>query len=188
MSNRRIPRVLLMNSALLPPREILIAEDHADTRETHALLLRLNGCNVHTAENGTEAVKLARLNPPDIAFIDLGMPKCDGFECAAQFRAEPTLNRTVIVAISGFGDDDAIQQASDVGFDYFACKPVEPELLYACTFGVRQDELVLCSEALQLKCARLRVTSKALSSRSIAARKRAREIVTDMFVRYHKRL
>jgi PAS domain S-box-containing protein len=104
---------------------ILIVEDNADAAESFRILLELSGHRVRVANDGVNALRYMEEFAPDIAFIDLGLPELDGFEVAERTRGQPG-NRTVLVALSGYGRDEDKQRAKAAGFDEHMTKPVEP--------------------------------------------------------------
>jgi CheY-like chemotaxis protein/nitrogen-specific signal transduction histidine kinase len=111
----------------MPPRRILLVEDSEDVRDTLAAYLRGLGHEVFVACDGVEGVaRMAELHP-DVAFVDIGLPQLDGFEVARRTRAAGTGG--LMIALSGYGGEEAKQQARDAGFDLHLTKPVELALL-----------------------------------------------------------
>jgi PAS domain S-box-containing protein len=110
------------------PLKILVADDNADAAESLSVLLEMLGHDVHVASDGEEALKINRVFRPDVALLDIGMPKLNGYELARQLRAEH--KRTpVLVAITGWGQRDDLRRAAAAGFDFHLVKPVPPEQL-----------------------------------------------------------
>jgi CheY-like chemotaxis protein len=64
---------------------------------------------------------------PDFAFLDIGLPKLNGYELARQLHQQPALQACVLVAVTGWGQEDDRRRARDAGFDHHLVKPVEPE-------------------------------------------------------------
>jgi CheY-like chemotaxis protein len=112
------------------PLSILVVDDNADAAETLAKLLRLDGCDVRAAMSGREA--LAQLNgwQPDVALLDLAMPKMDGFAIAQHFCAG-AVPRPLLAAITGFGDAETAAKAKRVGFDHHFLKGEDPDTIRA---------------------------------------------------------
>jgi len=106
--------------------QILIADDNIDLAESFAELLRASGHLVEVVHDGEAALQMARTQPPDIALLDIGMPKRDGFEVARQLRATPATSDILLVAISGWGAEADKRTAEQAGFDHYLVKPVEP--------------------------------------------------------------
>jgi signal transduction histidine kinase len=107
-------------------RNILIADDNQDALESLALMLRLEGHEVHCASDGEEALALAGLRKPEIVVLDVGMPKLDGCEVARRIRAESWGREAVLVALTGWGQDVDRRRSREAGFDMHLVKPVDP--------------------------------------------------------------
>jgi signal transduction histidine kinase len=107
-------------------RNILIADDNLDALESLALMLRLEGHEVHCASDGEEALALAGLRKPEIVVLDVGMPKLDGCEVARRIRAESWGRGAVLVALTGWGQDVDRRRSREAGFDMHLVKPVDP--------------------------------------------------------------
>jgi CheY-like chemotaxis protein len=88
----------------------------------------LKGHDVRVAPDGARAVDLAESFRPTIAFLDIGMPRMDGYEAARRIR---TLlgDRVVLIALTGWGQDEDKRRAREAGFDRHLTKPPEPEML-----------------------------------------------------------
>jgi PAS domain S-box-containing protein len=112
-------------------RRILVADDNRDAAETLAMLLELLGHDVRVAYDGQGALATARTFRPDLAILDLGMPKMNGFQLARALRREPWAGSLQLVAATGWGDADARKTAEEAGFDRHFTKPVGPEDLQA---------------------------------------------------------
>jgi signal transduction histidine kinase len=107
-------------------RNILIADDNQDALESLALMLRLEGHEVHCASDGEEALALAGQRRPEIVVLDVGMPKLDGCEVARRIRAESWGRNAVLVALTGWGQDADRRRSREAGFDMHLVKPVDP--------------------------------------------------------------
>ncbi|HEX6639336.1 MAG TPA: response regulator [Steroidobacteraceae bacterium] len=107
-------------------RNILIADDNQDALESLALMLRLEGHEVHCASDGEEALALAGQRRPEIVVLDVGMPKLDGCEVARRIRAESWGRDAVLVALTGWGQDADRRRSREAGFDMHLVKPVDP--------------------------------------------------------------
>lgn len=110
---------------------VLVVEDNADSAEMMAFMLELNGHEVHLAGDGLEALHAARVWQPQVILCDIGLPKLNGYEVAAQLREQPEFQQTRIIALSGYGQEEDRRRAHLAGFDYHLTKPVEPEILDA---------------------------------------------------------
>jgi PAS domain S-box-containing protein len=107
---------------------ILVADDNADAAETLAVLLEMEGHVVRVVADGEEAVETARRFQPDVALLDIGMPKLNGYEVASALRRADAA-RPVLVAITGWGQRDDLRRAADAGFDHHLVKPVDADKL-----------------------------------------------------------
>jgi len=107
---------------------VLIAEDSPDAAEMMSLMLGIKGHDVRVAVDGEQAVAIGRQFEPQIAFVDIGMPRMDGFEVARQLR-ELLGRRILLVALTGWGQDEDRRRSREAGFDHHLTKPPEPEVL-----------------------------------------------------------
>ena len=108
-------------------RNILIVDDNVDGGDSLALLLRLSGHTTHMARDGLEAIEAAQRVRPDAVFLDIGLPKLDGYEACRRIRAEPWGKEIVIVALTGWGQPSDRERSRDAGFDSHLVKPVSLE-------------------------------------------------------------
>ena len=106
-------------------RRILIVDDNRDSAESMAMLLELTGNQTRTAHDGLAAVKLAAAFRPDVVLMDIGLPKLNGYEAAHQIRSKPWGKNIVLVALTGWGQDEDRQKSKDAGFDDHMVKPVD---------------------------------------------------------------
>ncbi len=113
----------------LRPLHILIADDNVDTADNFAELLRSSGHTVHVVHDGEAALRAAQATTPDIALLDIGMPKLDGHEVARQLRRSELTSNIHLVAISGWGFEADKEAARLAGFDHHLIKPVAPDEL-----------------------------------------------------------
>jgi len=105
-------------------RRILVADDNRDAAELLAATLRLQGHIVQVANDGEAALALALSLLPEVAFLDLGMPKKDGFQLAREMRATPRLGQLVLIAVSGWGGEADRTLSRQAGFDEHLTKPI----------------------------------------------------------------
>ena len=107
-----------------PCRHILIIEDNRDGRDSLALLLGMLGHRIDTAEDGESGVQAALSLGPEVALIDIGLPKLDGHAVATRLRAELG-KRTRLIALTGHSQPEDRQRALEAGFDAHLAKPVD---------------------------------------------------------------
>ena len=107
------------------PCRILIIEDHADARESLRVLTETSGHRVYEAADGPDAVRKAVETRPDIALIDLGLPGFDGYEVAKRIHSAPECGHTILIALTGYGQDEYRKKGELVGFHSYLVKPVD---------------------------------------------------------------
>ena len=112
-------------------RRILLADDNEDFVSSFALILRAMGHEVSVAHDGQEALAAAITFRPEVAFLDIGLPKLNGYDLARRLRALDPARHLVLIAVTGWGQDHDKQQARDAGFDHHMVKPVAPEEITA---------------------------------------------------------
>jgi signal transduction histidine kinase/CheY-like chemotaxis protein len=110
-------------------RRILVVDDNVDAAESLAMMLGYSGHQVRVAYGGREALGAAREFSPDVMILDLGMPDMDGYAVARAVRADPSLARTRLIALSGYGQRQDRQRTAEAGFDAHLVKPVEHDVL-----------------------------------------------------------
>jgi PAS domain S-box-containing protein len=110
-------------------RRVLVADDNEQAARVLGMLLTMMGNDVRIANDGLEAVELADKFRPDIAFLDIGMPKLNGYEAARRIRKQPWGNGVVLAALTGWGQEDDRRRTGDAGFDHHFVKPIEPAAL-----------------------------------------------------------
>src|SRR5262252_3850590 len=93
------------------------------------MLLKLAGQEVRIAYDGPTALRQALAFRPHLVVLDLGMPGMDGYEVCRRLRQEPILEETVVVALTGWGQDEDRRRSHEAGFDLHIVKPVEPNML-----------------------------------------------------------
>ncbi|SFJ42756.1 response regulator [Planctomicrobium piriforme] len=106
-------------------RRILVADDNLDSAASLGKLLELLGNYVQTANDGLQAVDLAESFRPDVILLDIGMPKLNGYEAARRIRAQAWGQATMLVALTGWGQEEDRKKSADAGFDHHLVKPVE---------------------------------------------------------------
>jgi CheY-like chemotaxis protein len=110
-------------------RRILIVDDNRDSADSFAMLLRLSGHDVHLAYDGLEAVEAAESTNPDLVLLDIGLPRLNGYEAARKIRAQPWGQRPILVAMTGWGQDEDRCRAAEAGFNEHMVKPLDLDVL-----------------------------------------------------------
>jgi signal transduction histidine kinase/ActR/RegA family two-component response regulator len=111
-------------AVVIGSKRILVVDDIADNRDTMEMLLSSYGHRVELAADGEEAVAKALVGRPDVAFVDIGLPKLSGYEVAREIRRRPGGEHLVLIALSGYGQPEDKRKALESGFDAHLTKPV----------------------------------------------------------------
>ncbi len=106
-------------------RHVLVADDNADTADSLAEVLRLDGHTVTTVYDGWAAVYQARVLRPHVVFLDIGLPGLNGHEVAQRLRADALTAHAMLVAVTGWGTDEDRRKSRQAGFDRHLTKPVQ---------------------------------------------------------------
>jgi signal transduction histidine kinase/ActR/RegA family two-component response regulator len=125
---------------LVRPLRVLVADDNHDAAESLAQLLRMSGNDVRVAGDGEEAIRQAATFRPHIAFLDIGMPKLNGYEAARKLRETSWGRRIVLVGLTGWGGEDVRRRAFESGFDHHVSKPAQLEVLQELLRKVSCDD------------------------------------------------
>ncbi|MGH8613438.1 MAG: response regulator [Gammaproteobacteria bacterium] len=108
---------------------ILVVDDNADSAESMAMLLDLQGHETRSALDGPAALEAAQVFRPELILLDIGLPGMDGYEVARRLRTQPHMDKTVLVAMTGYGHQRDHLQAKAAGFNHHLVKPVDPGAL-----------------------------------------------------------
>ncbi|MGB2818965.1 MAG: ATP-binding protein [Burkholderiaceae bacterium] len=122
------PEVDVIRAATAVPiggLKILVADDNEDAVESAAMLLSINGNDVKLARDGLEAVEAADRHRPDVVLLDIGMPRLNGFEACRQIRSQPWGKDMLVVAVTGWGQEEDRRRTAEAGFDAHFTKPVD---------------------------------------------------------------
>ncbi|MEZ4236202.1 MAG: ATP-binding protein [Myxococcota bacterium] len=121
----------------LPTRtlRVLVADDNRDAADLLAMWLTTSGHEVHVAYDGEQALALGQQLRPDVALLDLGMPKLDGRDVARRLRAEQPAGELLLVALTGWGQAEDRQATAAAGFDHHFTKPIDLAVLDALLAG-----------------------------------------------------
>ena len=117
---------------------ILIVDDNEDFLAALSEFLKMQGYSVRTAADGIEGFEAAEEIRPSTVFMDLGMPRMDGYEAARYIRRQPWGKEMFLVAVSGWGQAQHMQQSREAGFDLHLVKPVKMQDLLEVLEGDRQ--------------------------------------------------
>jgi signal transduction histidine kinase/ActR/RegA family two-component response regulator len=107
------------------PRRILVVDDNADAASSLAMILGMLGHETVTANDGMQALEICEVFLPDVALLDIGMPKLNGYETARRMRLMHSSDKLVLIALTGWGQEEDRRRSIDAGFDAHVVKPVD---------------------------------------------------------------
>jgi len=110
---------------------VLLVEDNEDNRIIYSTVLRHLGYKVVEAEDGAQAIALARSVTPDLILMDISIPEVDGWEATRIIRADPATSAIPIIALTAHALADDRERATEVGFNAYLAKPIEPRAVVA---------------------------------------------------------
>jgi PAS domain S-box-containing protein len=113
----------------LEKTRVLVVDDNADAGDTLAVILDMLGAEVRVARNGEQALETFAVYEPSVVLLDIGMPGMNGYEVARAIRSRFAGQPTVLVALTGWGQEDDRRRASEAGFDHHLLKPAEIDSL-----------------------------------------------------------
>jgi signal transduction histidine kinase/DNA-binding response OmpR family regulator len=111
-------------------RRVLVVDDNVDAAESTAAFLRLEGHEVKTVADGQQALASLKVFDPHVIVLDIGLPGLDGFEVARRLRARGDTSHALLIAVTGYGQREDRQRASQAGFDYYFVKPTDPREIH----------------------------------------------------------
>jgi len=110
-------------------RRILIVDDNRDSADSLALLLKITGNKTYMAHDGLEAVELIEKHRPEVVLLDIGLPTLDGHEVCRRVREQPWGKDIVVIALTGWGQEDDRRKSEEAGFNGHLVKPVDYDKL-----------------------------------------------------------
>jgi PAS domain S-box-containing protein len=110
-------------------KRVLVVDDNRDSADTMTALLLAWGHEVRTLYDGESVISIVAEYQPDVVLLDIGLPKVNGYDLARQLRQSGNPRRIVLVAFTGYGQDDHRRRVREAGFDHHLLKPLEPEAL-----------------------------------------------------------
>lgn len=126
-------------------RRILVVDDNVDAAESLSLLLSLEGHVVRVAYDGPAVLKAADAFQPEVVLLDIGLPRMDGYEVARRLRERPEMEKVLLVALTGYGQDADRRRSQQAGFHAHLVKPADLGALR--TLLAHYDELVVRGRA-----------------------------------------
>jgi signal transduction histidine kinase/ActR/RegA family two-component response regulator len=125
--------------AAMVRRRVLVVDDNVDAAQTLAQYLRMDGHRVESALDGEAALRIAEVLHPDVAFIDLNMPRMDGVEVAKRLRVTSWGRAARLVALTGMGQQSDIARTREAGFDEHITKPADLKRVSRLAAGIESD-------------------------------------------------
>ena len=126
-------------------RKVLVVDDNVTSARSLELLLRLEGHEVQVVHDGPSVLQAVSHHQHEIVLMDIGLPGMSGYEVARQLRQQPELGSLLIVAVTGYAEDEARRLSREAGFDHHLVKPVDPDailaLLASLEWSERSDQL-----------------------------------------------
>jgi signal transduction histidine kinase/CheY-like chemotaxis protein len=107
--------------------KVMVADDNRDAADSLAMLLEMNGHEVSVVHCGEAALQAAHRERPHAVILDIGMPDVSGYEVARRIRAEAWGGAALLVAVTGWGQEDDKARARAAGFNHHLTKPVDPD-------------------------------------------------------------
>jgi signal transduction histidine kinase/ActR/RegA family two-component response regulator len=141
MDGDMLPDCRQSNRDVLPAKNklrVFIVDDNADAARMLALLLEASGHHVTVEHESHRALEHARLAPPDVCVLDIGLPDMDGYELARCLRVQPETAKAILIAVTGYGHAQDRNSALAAGFDHHLVKPVDASRLIALLADIGQ--------------------------------------------------
>jgi PAS domain S-box-containing protein len=113
-------------SVPLANKQVLVVDDNHDAADSLAMFLKFLGASVQVAYDGTAAIDMVAKSQPEIVLLDIGMPMLDGYEVARRLRELPEGRDLLLVAMTGWGQEEDKRRTASAGFDHHLVKPVDP--------------------------------------------------------------
>ena len=115
---------------------ILVVDDNKDSAVSLAMMLRIMGHVTFTAHDGLEAVAKATVERPDVVLCDIGLPRLNGYDVCRRLREQPWGKNMVLIALTGWGQDEDKCRSKEAGFNFHMVKPVDPAALEKLLAGL----------------------------------------------------
>jgi PAS domain S-box-containing protein len=132
-------RLTAAEPAPVSGRRILIVDDNEDGAVSLALLLEMAGYETLSAHDGIEAIEAAERFRPDTMLLDIGLPRLNGYEVCRRIRREPWGKDVVLIALTGWGQEEDRHRSREAGFDTHMVKPVDHDVLMALLASTKRS-------------------------------------------------
>ena len=111
------------------PKKVLVCDDELYILESVSYVVREEGFTALVAEDGEQALRLAREETPDVVLLDIMMPKKDGFAVCRELKADTLLRRSYVILLTAMGQDRDVEEGRQCGADEYMTKPFSPRQL-----------------------------------------------------------
>jgi signal transduction histidine kinase/ActR/RegA family two-component response regulator len=125
---------------VLPNRRVLVVDDNQDAAQSLGLLLKLLGAEVQVVHDGPAALEIIPTYAPNVVLLDIGMPGMDGYEVAKRIRQQPAGEDLLLIALTGWGQEEDRRRSSQAGFDHHLLKPADLTALKSLFMSLRTIE------------------------------------------------
>jgi len=136
------PRLARGARSSTPGRRVLVVDDNVASAQSLATILKLEGHDVRVAYDGRLALEAVVSFRPQVVLMDIGLPGMDGYEAARRLRGDPDLGAGIalLVAVTGYAEDEARRSSREAGFDHHLVKPVDPDIVLALISSLEWDQ------------------------------------------------
>jgi PAS domain S-box-containing protein len=132
-----LPQGVAADAGPVRALRVMVVDDNVDAAMMLAMFLESAGHQVFVEHDATLGLERSRLEQPDVCLLDIGLPDMDGKELARRLRVQPGGAERVLVAITGYGQEEDRRQTAAAGFDHHFVKPVDAEVLLALLAGLK---------------------------------------------------
>jgi signal transduction histidine kinase len=115
---------------------ILVVDDNRDSAISLGMMLKIMGHETRTAHDGLDAVAVAEAFRPDVVLLDIGLPQLNGYDACRRIRQQPWGQGMVLIALTGWGQEEDKRQSKEAGFNFHMVKPVDPAALEKLLAGL----------------------------------------------------
>jgi len=109
------------------PKRLLVVDDNVDAAQTLAAIFELYGHDVRVAYTGADGLRIAEEWKPDVGVLDIGIPDLNGYELCRGIRERSLGRQPLLIACTGWGQQEDVARAAEAGFDHHLVKPVDPD-------------------------------------------------------------
>jgi CheY-like chemotaxis protein len=118
-----------LEEARRPGPRVLVVDDNKDFASSMQIMLGMMGSETQTAQDGVEALKIAATFRPEVVFLDIGLPKLNGYDVCRVIREQAWGKDVTIVALTGWGQNEDFARSQEAGFNHHLVKPVDNSAL-----------------------------------------------------------